>query len=166
MRRRWGAYFEEAIAPRIALLRYLRRVSSGVLALQVCLNLSLGALPVLFVAATSTLIGRAPAAVASGVDSPQWSALVASFFVASAVFAAQQLIAPTHVAVSKRIKHQVDGYVFGRLIDLSLRSTGIGSLEDPGNRDSLHTAVETLETGFRTPGEAAAGMLELGDGTR
>lgn len=159
MRARWDAYWTEAIEPRVFLLRHLKLTGADLVTLQAAVNIILGALPVFFVIATSILIGRTQAAIVAGLDSPQWRSLVSAFLIASALFVAQQLLTPVSLAVTKRIKQRVDSQFYGRLIDVSLRSTGIGSLEDQANLESLHTAVESLETGHRTPGDACAGTI-------
>jgi ATP-binding cassette subfamily B protein len=84
---------------------------------------------------------------------------VSAFLVASALFFAQQLLTPVQVSLGERMKHRVDGHFHRRLIEVSLRSTSIGPLENQTVLDKLREASEMLETGFRTPGDATAGIL-------
>lgn len=131
-----------------------------VLAALVC-NLLLGALPVAFIVGTSVMLGRVPAAVTAGTDSPEFSAVVVAFVLASAAFASQQALAPVQTALAELIARRVDGQVFDRLIAASLRSPGIGPLEDQELLDELSEASNELEQGFQSPGKACAGLLNL-----
>ena len=127
----------------------------------ICLNLILGLLPVVFIVATSVMIGRVPEAVAGGVGSAQWVSLVAAFVIAAAAFVAQQIVAPLQSALGELLARRVDGHVFDRLIAASLRSTGIGTLEDQHLLDDLTQAATALEQSYRTPGLACAGLVAL-----
>lgn len=155
------SYWEEAIEPRFFLVRQLLSAGGTVVGVLAGLNVVIGALPVVFVVATSTLIGRVPDAATGGLGSPQWDALVSAFLSASAVFFAQQLLTPLHQALGQRLKHRIDGHYRHRVMAAATRGTGIGPLEDPVSLASLYQATEGLENGFRTPGDAAAGMLAL-----
>jgi ATP-binding cassette subfamily B protein len=133
----------------------------GLVGFAACLNVLLGLLPVAFIVATSIMIGRVPAAVAAGVGSAEWRDLVLAFVVAAAAFLVQQIIAPLQVALGELVARRVDGHVTGRLIDASLRSTGVGTLEDQRLLNDLTQVATTLEQSFRTPGLACAGLLAL-----
>ena len=159
MRHRWDAYWADAIEPRIFVIQQLPVSGRAMLAAFALVNVALGVLPIVFVIATSVLVGRAPAAVQHGVGSPQWGALVVAFLVASAVFLFQQFLAPVQLALSELMRDRVNGHFHQRLISVSLRSTGIGPLEDDATLSKLRQASEMLETGFRTPGHAASGMV-------
>jgi ATP-binding cassette, subfamily B, bacterial len=134
---------------------------AALVATLIGLNVVLGLLPVLFVVATSVMIGRVPDAVAGGVGSAQWSSLVVAFIVAASAFVAQQIFAPLQAALGELLARRVDGHVVERLIAASLRSTGIGTLEDQGLLDDLTQVTTTIEQSFRTPGLACAGLLAL-----
>ena len=134
---------------------------AGLVSLLIALNVVLGLLPILFIVATSVMIGRVPDAVAGGVGSREWVALVAAFVIAASAFVAQQIVAPLQAALGELLSRRVDGYVFDRLIAAALRSTGIGPLEDQSILDDLAQAVNTLEQSFRTPGAACSGLIAL-----
>lgn len=159
MRARWDSYWADAIEPRIFVVGQLKIAGRGLVASLSLLNIALGVLPVGFILATSVLIGRAPAAVQHGLGSAQWGALVSAFVLASIAFLGQQLLVPVTASLGEFVKHRVDGHFRDRLIELSLRTTGIGALEDQANLQSLRDASEQLESGFRTPGDAAIGTL-------
>ncbi len=72
-----------------------------------------------------------------------------------------QALAPFQVALGELIARRIDGRVFIRLMSASLRSTGIGPLEDRELLDELGEATWELETGFQSPGRACAGLLSL-----
>jgi ATP-binding cassette subfamily B protein len=159
VRQRWTAYKAEAFDARLFVIRRLHLGGRGVLAALVLCNLALGLLPVVFVIATSLLIGRTPAAVAGGASSPEWNALVRAFLVAAAAFFGQQLLASLVGALSAVMKHRVNGVFRSRLIETSLRSTGIGPLEDQAALANLRQASDQLETAWMSPGDAAAGTV-------
>ena len=161
MRRRWDVYWSEAIEPRIFLARHLSIAGSRLVGAMTAVNVALGLLPVAFVVATSVLVGRVPSAVQGGLGSGAWDDLVVAFLCATVCFAAQQILTPVQTSLRSVLKHRVDGHFHDRLIEVCLRSTGIGALEDQQNLESLREASEALETGFRTPGDACGGMLAL-----
>ncbi|TDT97425.1 ATP-binding cassette subfamily B protein [Streptomyces sp. 846.5] len=129
------------------------------LCLLTVVDLLAGLLPVVFVLFTSRVIGRVPGAVAHGTGSAQWDGLVGSFLLAAGAFVLLQLCVPVQSALGDIVKHRVDGRFHRRLITASLRSTGIGPLEDPAALDRLDEATEQLRSGWVSPGDAAAGML-------
>ena len=139
----------------------LPAAGAALVATLIGLNLVLGLLPVVFVVATSVMIGRVPDAVAAGVGSSQWYSLVVAFVVAASAFVAQQIFAPLQAALGELLARRVDGHVVERLVAASLQSTGIGPLEDQGLLDDLTQATTTIEQSFRTPGLACAGLLAL-----
>jgi ATP-binding cassette, subfamily B, bacterial len=133
----------------------------GLVSVLVLLNVILGLLPLVFIVATSEMIGRVQAAVVGGVGSAAWVDLVIAFAVAAAAFVAQQIAAPLQSALGELLARRVDGRVVGRLIAASLQSTGIGPLEDQKLLDELNQVVTTIEQSFRTSGLACAGLLTL-----
>jgi ATP-binding cassette subfamily B protein len=149
----------EASSSRLRVIRQLPHAGLKLVAVLVVVDLALGLLPIGFILATSVLIGRVPAAVSAGIESPQWDDLVSTFLMASALFLVQQLLTPLQVTLGERMKHRVDGHFHRRLIAVSLRSTGIGPLENQAVLDKMREASEMLESGFRTPGDATAGIL-------
>jgi ATP-binding cassette subfamily B protein len=144
---------------RIAVL--LPKAGRGLMLLAVGLNVVLGLLPLVFIVATSVMVGRVPAAVAGGVGSAEWHDLVVAFVVAASTFVVQQMLAPLQVALGELAARRIDGHVIGRLIDASLKSTGIGTLEDQRLLNDLSQVATTIEQSFRTTGLACAGMLSL-----
>jgi ATP-binding cassette subfamily B protein len=151
----------EAVASRWRIARLVPRAGWPVVAATVLCNLLLGLLPVAFIIGTSVMLGRVPAAVAAGPDSPQWRAVVVAFVLASAAFAGQQMVAPLQTSLGELIARRVDGQVFDRLMTASLASPGIGPLEDQRLLDELSEASHELEQGFQSPGRACAGLLHL-----
>jgi len=73
----------------------------------------------------------------------------------------QQILSPFQASLGELLARRVDGHVYQRLIGASLRSTGIGPLEDQKLLDELTQVVTTLEQSFRTAGLACAGLLAL-----
>jgi ATP-binding cassette subfamily B protein len=159
-----GKYLRGTLNVARSYWRIAALVPAGGLGLTVVLlavNLALGLLPVAFILTTSLMIGRVPDAVAGGVGSSEWQTLVLWFVLAAAAFVIQQILAPLQVALGELMARRVDGKVHGRLIAASLRSTGIGPLEDQRLLDDLGQAVRNLELNFRTPGIACSALLAL-----
>jgi ATP-binding cassette subfamily B protein len=152
-------YLANAVASRVLVIRQLPHAGAKLVAALVLVDLALGVLPIGFVLATSVLIGRVPAAVDAGTGSAEWNGLVSAFLVASATFLVQQLLVPVQVALGERMRHRVDGHFHRRVIDVALRSTGIAPMEDQKVPDRMRQASESLERGFRTPGDATASIL-------
>jgi ATP-binding cassette subfamily B protein len=150
-----------AVATRWRIARLVPRAGWPAVAATVLCNLLLGLLPVAFIVGTSVMLGRVPAAVAAGPDSPQWRAVVVAFVFAAAAFAGQQLLAPLQTSLGELVARRVDGQVFDRLMAASLASPGIGPLEDQRLLDELSEASHELEQGFQSPGRACAGLLHL-----
>jgi len=144
----------------LRIARLLPSGGTGLVALLTGLNLLLGILPACFIVATSVMVGRVPAAVAGGVGSAEWTSLVAAFLLAAAAFVGQQIVAPLQYALGEMLARRVDGRVSERLMAASLKSTGIGPLEDQKLLGNLSEAVSSLEL-TRTPGYACAGLLAL-----
>jgi ATP-binding cassette subfamily B protein len=147
-----------------AYLRIARLCPSGgrgLMTLLVGLNVVLGLVPVVFILATSVMIGRVPAAVVGGVGSAEWRDLVGAFGVAAAAFLIQQILAPLQASLGELLARRVDGRAHQRLIDASLSSTGIGPLEDQKLLDELSQVATSLERSFRTPGLACSGLIAL-----
>jgi ATP-binding cassette subfamily B protein len=132
-----------------------------VVASAIVLNVILGILPVLFILGTSVMLGRVPAAIDAEVGSQAWNSLVYSFILAAAAFVALQALMPLQNSLGELITRRVDGHVADRLIADSLRTPGIGPLEDQELLDDLSDSASELEFGFRTPGRASAGLVAL-----
>jgi ATP-binding cassette subfamily B protein len=158
------AYFRGVVAIYASYWRIAGLVPSGgagLVATLIGLNLILGLLPITFILATSVMIGRVPAAVVGGVGSAEWRDLVAAFVLAAVAFLTQQILAPMQASLGELLARRIDGRVYQRLIGASLRSTGIGPLEDQKLLNDLTQVVTTLEQSFRTAGLACAGLLAL-----
>ncbi|SRR5216683_1257424 len=151
----------ELAAARWSIARLTPRAGSGLVAVLALANLVLGVLPVVFIIATSVVLGRVPAAVEGGLKSAAWNSLVAVFVVAAAAFVAQQIVAPLATSLGELVARRIDGWVFGELMSASLRSTSIAPMEDQRLLDDLREAASALEFGFQSPGQACAGLLAL-----
>ena len=145
----------------VAIARLVPSAGRGLVAVLLAVDVVLGVLPVAFVLATSVMIGFVPDAVRAGVGSAEWRDLVVAFVAAASVFVAAQILGPLQTALGELMARRVDGRIYERLVAASLKSTGIGTLEDQQLLDSLMQAVQNLEFGFRTPGIACAALLAL-----
>jgi ATP-binding cassette subfamily B protein len=150
-------WWDQAVRPRIAIARQVRVAGGGLVAALVAVNLALGLLPVVFVVATSRLVGRIPDVVSGGA----WSAFVGPFLVAAGAFIGQQALAPVQVALGELVKRRVDGWVRGHIMEAALRRTDLGAMEDPVALDALDDASRRLAGNWETPGEACAGLIAL-----
>jgi ATP-binding cassette subfamily B protein len=149
------------IAARWRIATLVPRGGAGPVTALVLVNLLLGVLPVAFVLATGSVLGRVPAAVRDGLGSAAWDSLVQVFVVAALVFAAQQVLAPLATALAVPLARRVDGLVFDRLMATALGTPGVAPLEDQQALDALRVAVGGLEFSYQSPGQACAGLLAL-----
>lgn len=154
----WGL-----LAARSSILRLLPRGGPVLVGALLLINLALGALPVAFVVATSLVLGKVPAAVTGGLDSAQWRELVPAFAAAASIFVLQQVLAPVQVSLGVLLARRVDATVVDDLMAASMRSSGIGPMEDQSVLADLRFAARELEFGLQMwgPGSACAGTLAL-----
>jgi ATP-binding cassette subfamily B protein len=152
---------EEAVRPRLALLRLLTARGGPLAGGLLAVNVALGVIPVAFIVATSVVVGRVPAAVDSGIGSNAWENLVTAFLVAAGAFVAQQALAPAQVWLGEALRRRIDGHAHRLVISASLRSTGIGPLEDQAVLDALTNASARLVKDAESPGAGCAGTLAL-----
>ncbi len=157
----WRIWWDEAVRARLAIVRHIPLGGAGLVVALTVVSLLIGVLPVVFVVASSVLIGRVPGVVAGGVGSAAWDTLVAAFAFAAAAFLAQQLLVPVQTALGELLTRRVDGRVQEHMMEIALRSTGIGPLEDPEALDALSEATNHIERGWQTAGSACAGMIAL-----
>ena len=156
--RRW---WTETVGERLRVWRYVPYGGADAIAGLLCVGLLLGLAPVTFMAATSAVIGRMPAAVHYGVSSAAMSTLVAAFLVAAAVFVAQGVLTTVQATLAELMTRRVDGHLQADLIAISLSSTGIAPMEDSAALDALAEVNRWFEGRLYTPGSACAGMLAL-----
>ncbi|MCM0640392.1 ABC transporter ATP-binding protein [Cellulomonas wangsupingiae] len=157
----WSRWKAEAVRPRLLILRHLPVAGVGLVTTLVVVNLLLGLLPIGFVVATSALVGEVPGAVAGGEGSDAWRELVRLFVLAAAAFVVQQVLAPVQLTLGEIARRRVDGHVHQRLIGISMRSTGIGPMEQQDSLDALKEASRRLDGSWETPGMACAGLIAL-----
>ncbi|MFN8075375.1 MAG: ABC transporter ATP-binding protein [Kineosporiaceae bacterium] len=156
--RRW---WHEAVVQRWLALVELRHAPKRMLALLVLVDVALGLLPLGFVLATSTVVGRVPAAVEAGVGSAAWGSLVTAFVLAAAAFIGQQVLVPVQVALGELVARRIDVRIIDNLLEATLRPVGIGPLEDAQALDALKEATRQVENGWQTPGAACPALLAL-----
>ncbi len=154
-------WWDEAVRPRVAIAGQLRVAGRGLVGALVAVNLALGLLPVVFVVATSRLVGQVPAVVSAGAGSPAWGALVAAFLVAAGAFVGQQALAPAQAALGELVKRRVDGWLHGRIMAAALRRADLAAMEDAAALDALGDASRRLAGNWETPGMACAGLVAL-----
>ncbi len=151
----------QAVVPRVVIARKIPIAGKGLVAALIAVNVLLGVLPVVFILATSVVVGRVPAAVDGGLDSPAWSHLVTAFLLAAAAFVGQQVVATLQTSLGELAKRRVDGRMREETMALTLSSTGVGPMEDSDTLDALSEATLSFEGGWFTPGMACAGLLAL-----
>ncbi|MFY1583568.1 ABC transporter ATP-binding protein [Micromonospora sp. WMMD734] len=157
----WNTALAE-LAKRWSIVKILPRAGMGLVVGLATINVLLGVLPVVFVVATSELLGRVPEAVAGGTGSAVWRTVLAIFAVAAAAFVGQQIVAPFQGSLGELVARRIDGQMFDELMAAALRSRGIAPLEDQAALQDLRAAVAEVQYGFQSPGQACAGLLGLG----
>ncbi|WP_194823226.1 ABC transporter ATP-binding protein [Micromonospora sp. S-DT3-3-22] len=146
---------------RWRIVTLLPRAGVPAVGAAVLVNLLLAAAPVLFVVATSRMIGWLPQAVRDGVDAPAFGHLVTAFVVAAGALSAQQLLAQLQVTTGLLVQRRIDGAVADELMAAALGSTSTAPLEDQALLEQLTEASREVEHGIQSPGAAGAGMLAL-----
>jgi len=158
---RFAAFVRMSFNSRWEIARELPKSGTGVTIAAIVLNVVLGILPVLFILGTSFMLGQVPEATKAGVHSGAWNSLVIAFLLAASAFVALQLLTPLQASLGELITRRIDGQAADRLISDSLKTPGIGPLEDQELLDELSESATQLEFGFRTPGRACAGLVAL-----
>ncbi len=151
----------ELAEARWNIIRLVPQAGPWLVAAAAGVYLLAGALPVVFVGATSVVLGKVPAAVQGGLHSTAWSSLLAVFAVAAVAFVGQQIVAPFGTSLGELVARRVDGRQFDELMSASLRSAGVAPLEEQQALDDLRGAASALEFGLQSPGQACAGLLAL-----
>ena len=64
--------------------------------------------PVAFIVATSAIVGRVPAAVEHGVDSPEWRSLRNTLVIAGILFVAQQMVGPLQFTLAQTLAWRIE----------------------------------------------------------
>ena len=161
LRGTWSRWVDEAVRPRLRIVRLLPFGGAGRIAFLAVLNFALGLLPVAFVVATSVLVGEVPAAVGGGVGSAAWDRLTVVFLFAATAFLLTQVLTPVGNALGQQLRRRVDGALRDETMALMLRPLGIGPLEDQRTLDELSEAVRVFDREWGTPGQACVGLLAL-----
>lgn len=152
---------ERAVRGRLDILRLVPRAGWRLIVPLALIHLVAGAAPVAFVVATSHMIGRVPAAVTAGLDSPAWNALVEAFMAAAGLFLLVQVLAPVVTAMNARVRRTIDGSLRDEVLAVIGGASTIAPLEDAAVLDELAEATRELDGEWNTPGAAAGGLLAL-----
>jgi ATP-binding cassette, subfamily B, bacterial len=120
-----------------------------------------GLAPIAFILATSAVVGRVPAAVEQGLDSPAWDSLRDALLAAGALFLVQQVALPLQWAITQSIAWRIDDAVRERVVAASFAPAGVAALEDQQTLDELGDIVDPLRSVGFSPGGACAGFLAL-----
>ena len=146
-------------SPRILLLRQLRGVSGPLTLATVAYVLIAAAVPVASTLVSGHLVGRVPAAVTQGFDSPAGRSLVRALVALAAVYGVQFTAIPLLTQASNALSRRLDRALSNRVMSAILAPTGIRHLEDPEILDAV-TKAEGLAAGY-TPGGALRGLVGL-----
>jgi ATP-binding cassette subfamily B protein len=159
--RRAGAEALQLAKARWDITWLARLAGPPLIAIDVLINLLLGALPVVFVVASAVAVGRVPAAVNAGTASSAWRELLSALTLAAASFIGQEVLAPVREAVSELVARRIDGQLIGDVMAAATGTASIAPLEDPQVVAKLRSAARELETWVQSPGQACAGQLAL-----
>ena len=150
----------ELIDPRKRLaLRLLRDASPRLFAWLLFDLAAMAVLPNAVLVALGVLVGRIPAAITSGLDSPAGDRLDTALVLVAVTFTAAMLVAPAHQALGSAIKVRLTYAMQSRLMTAVSRPAGIAHLEDPSTLDQLGMAQGTLMSWF--PGDAPAALATV-----
>ncbi|WP_371478749.1 ATP-binding cassette domain-containing protein [Kitasatospora sp. NBC_00315] len=160
-RGRPAAALAEAVVPRWRIATLLPTAGRTGSAAAVAVSVLRGLLPVAFAVSISAAVGRIPEAVAQGIGSPSGHRLQLDLAAAAVALLLQQVLEPVQNALGEVLAHRVDGAMHDRLVAASLGSEDLTPLEDQRVLDLLEEATRELESAFRTPGSAFAGLIAL-----
>jgi ATP-binding cassette subfamily B protein len=147
----------QAIGPRVVIAQTTPAAGRGLAAALVVVNVLLGLFPLVFVLATSVVVGRVPAAVTAGLDSAEWESLVMAFLLAAAAFAGQQVISTVQGSLGELAKRRVDGRLREQTMDMTLSSTGVGAMKDSTMLDALSDATRSFDSDWPSASRAESG---------
>ncbi|MEO6087463.1 MAG: ABC transporter ATP-binding protein [Umezawaea sp.] len=153
--------WRDAIEPRLLIVRQLPAMGRPLLAAMIVINIVLGLVPIMFIIATSIVVGQVPLAAAEGTGSSEWSGLLAAFLVMAGLFVAQQALMPIQTALGELVKRRIDNVMHDRIMAATFSTPGIALMEDSRALDGLQQAGQGLESNFDTPGMAGTGLLAL-----
>jgi ATP-binding cassette subfamily B protein len=159
--RRLTEHIRERLALRLQIVRLLRTAGSRLLAGALALQVFTGLAPVAFIVVTSVVVGRVPAAVRQGLDSPEWRSLRNALLLAGVLFLIQQISWPLQWACGEMVTWRVDDAVRDRVARASFSPVGIGALEDQQTLDELAELADPHRALGFSPGAACAGLLTL-----
>ena len=150
----------ERLAFRLSVLRVFP-CGGRLLAPTVVLQVLAGVMPVAFIVATSVIVGRVPAAIESGLDSPEWRSLRDALLVAGVLFVVQQVLGPLEFVAGISLAWKIDDRLRERAALASFGPVGVATIEEPETFDMLADLSDPQRgTGF-TPGWACRATLML-----
>lgn len=161
LRARARSLYETAILARARIWQIMPLAGRWRVAALIAVSIVLGILPVVFMVATSAMIGRVPDAVLGGIGSHEWTLVVELFLVAAAAFMLSQILAPVQQMIGLAIQRAVDGHIRDQAVAAVTGSVGIAALEDGDVLATFSDARMRFENNWHTPGNAVAGMLYL-----
>ena len=158
---RLASHLRERTAQRLRILALLRTAGRRLIGTALAVQLFSGVAPIAFILATSLVVGRVPAAVDAGLDSPEWRSLQEALLLAGGLFVLQQLSGPFQWATRELIEWRVDDGVRERVAAASFEPVGVAALEDQETLDQLAEIADPQRGLGFSPGGACAGMLAL-----
>jgi ATP-binding cassette, subfamily B, bacterial len=153
--------FVGRVRERAACVPLLRHAPRALVATAVCLQLLIGAAPLLFMLFSSAAVGQVRQAAAAGTGSAAWSILQRDLIVSAAVLVVAQVLAPAQQLMSRAIQLRVDAQLYQRLMAANFASPGVTAMERPDVRVELEEAVDGLRSDRRSGGASAAASITL-----
>jgi ATP-binding cassette subfamily B protein len=160
-RARRAAYWDAAVLARLRIVQIMPLAGWWRIGGLALISLILGLLPLVFMLATSAMIGGVPQAVDGGIGSQPWDRVVELFLIAAAAFVAGQILAPVQQMTGLAVQRAVDGKIRDQAVAAVTGSVGIAALEDGEVLATFSEARMRFENNWHTPGNAVAGMLYL-----
>ncbi|MFB6890558.1 ABC transporter ATP-binding protein [Kitasatospora sp. NPDC056327] len=142
----------------LAVARLLPAAGRPLVALALAVNLALGLLPVAFMVATAVAIARLPRAAAAGGD---WATVLPALVAGLAAFVVAQTLRPFQTAVAESVTRAVDGHCVDRLLTATTIDAPPAALDRPESLDRLADARSAFDRAMPSPGDAAAGLVNL-----
>jgi len=153
-----GNHYRRRAAEQLAIIRALPTAGSAAIVAAIGLQIAAGLLPVVFILATSRIIGRVAAGHSDAAASRgAWLALA----VAAGAFLWQQVAAPIQILLTFRIGRYFDAAARRRIMRAAFSPRHIAALEEEAAAAELRTAGEAFQAWSFTPGDAASAYLLL-----
>jgi ATP-binding cassette, subfamily B, bacterial len=145
----------------LSIARLLPLAGWPVLACSALISLTIGLLPLAFIAGTSVMLQRLAGPGGLTHRPRDWAAVLTVFALAMGALVIQNVLSPVQTALGELVTRRVDGCCIRRLMRAGLCSAPMALLEQQDVLEQLSLARRGLTERWQTPGAAVAGLIAL-----